>query len=787
MARAKTGAGTDWGAVFRVVQGVEGSYRNRYDAVVAAFGAGVLSGPIPTYNAFWRQDTGGRGNHARSLPASVPNATVERPRPEARVASPLVQARDRLLQVAGQLRARGALSQDEAYTLRLALKRGSASRVSRQDDDERIAAIVSQWTMLADAWESRLTIPDGEGALATADHQATSPPDIDAGIGTASEGVDPQGQGQLPSTVPFGTVVGYEQVPAGLSAARLRSRVLAPVISGFISPAKCVELVRRAATGIRDYEVADVYGELPVTDFRRFATLTDRTVRRWVQKVEDGQIQDRTDGRPQRTIDEYLRHTYPAGVERPRKLLSGHKDWIKEQYTGQPDASMADVARDLSSEFGLNVSVRHVQRILATELADSERLEARGGPLGNVSYRSKLLRETSEPNQCWIGDHTFVNFDHLDPEHPDISLGLPQFDLEFEVAVEVRRRQGVLRRVRSGICVTRWMDACTRLTVGLTIWLSPPNAVQTLASLFLACLRHGIPEMIYTDNGSDFRSNLVQAATSNAGIRHAFSRPATPEGRGKLERSFRTLKKVLARWPGSLCGRQPVRWALEQLLTPAQLQVGMMRHVAWEDRNTPHRSTGLAPAVHFEQAVGARGLSGSSPDAIARLLTLLPYEERQRQVFGVEVGNLPYWDPALKTIPIGSRIFVHSIPNEYEYKYLSAPAPDGSLRYLARASVYDADHPPPDLAEIAAREAEFESSLKRIADDAIRSGDRVARVTEANADGHEIAAAMPPAPVAAASIVAPPVKGLLPAPKGEKQVRTRASSIYEGEIPDPFA
>jgi transposase InsO family protein len=448
---------------------------------------------------------------------------------------------------------------------------------------------------------------------------------------------------------------------------------------------------------------------------------------------------------------------------------------------------MADVARDLRSEFGAIATVRHIQRILSTELIDTERMDARGGPLASVSYRSKLLREVAYPNQWWIGDHTFVNFEHLDPEHPQLSRGLTDFDLQFEVAVESRRRQGVLRRNRSGICITRWMDACTRLTVGVTIWLTPPNAIQTLASLFPACLRYGIPEGIYTDNGSDFRSNAVQGAVVNVGMRHAFSRPATPEGRGKLERSFQTLKRVLARWPGSLCGRHPVRWATEQPLTPAQLQNAIVQHVALEERTVPNRSTGLPPAIHFERAVGARGLSGTSPEAIARLLTLLPCEVRQRQIFGVEVGNLPYWCPALKTVPIGSRLFVHSIPNEYEYRYLSAPAADGSLRYIGRAPVYDVDHPPPDLAEAAALEAAFDAHIAGVAERAILAGDQAIRLDAADVEGEVIAAAMPHAPLAAASVLASPSMRSLPAPSRGSEAKKLPSKANETEIPDPFA
>ena len=62
-----------------------------------------------------------------------------------------------------------------------------------------------------------------------------------------------------------------------------------------------------------------------------------------------------------------------------------------------------------------------------------------------------------------------------------------------------------------------------------------------------AAMRHGfaargIPKSIYVDNGSAFISSPLLRACAVLGIRLIHSRPGQPEGRGKIERFFRTVR-----------------------------------------------------------------------------------------------------------------------------------------------------------------------------------------------------------------------------------------------------
>jgi len=58
-----------------------------------------------------------------------------------------------------------------------------------------------------------------------------------------------------------------------------------------------------------------------------------------------------------------------------------------------------------------------------------------------------------------------------------------------------------------------------------------------------AMLRRGIPELIYVDNGKVFSTRRLDAACAALGVRKINSKPYSPEGRGKIERFFRTVRE----------------------------------------------------------------------------------------------------------------------------------------------------------------------------------------------------------------------------------------------------
>ncbi len=58
-----------------------------------------------------------------------------------------------------------------------------------------------------------------------------------------------------------------------------------------------------------------------------------------------------------------------------------------------------------------------------------------------------------------------------------------------------------------------------------------------------AIMKFGVPEQIYVDNGSMYSSKQLQSICGRLGIHLSHTRPYRPQGRGKLERLFRTVQQ----------------------------------------------------------------------------------------------------------------------------------------------------------------------------------------------------------------------------------------------------
>lgn len=64
-------------------------------------------------------------------------------------------------------------------------------------------------------------------------------------------------------------------------------------------------------------------------------------------------------------------------------------------------------------------------------------------------------------------------------------------------------------------------------------------------SLRIAVMNFGKPDAIYVDNGKQYRSKCLQTACNKLGIRLLFTKPFSPEAKGKIEAFNRTLDSFL--------------------------------------------------------------------------------------------------------------------------------------------------------------------------------------------------------------------------------------------------
>ena len=68
------------------------------------------------------------------------------------------------------------------------------------------------------------------------------------------------------------------------------------------------------------------------------------------------------------------------------------------------------------------------------------------------------------------------------------------------------------------------------------------DTIRLAAALRPALGSRGVPEHVYVDNGSAFVDAWLLRACAKLGIKLVHSQPGRPEGRGKIERFFRTVR-----------------------------------------------------------------------------------------------------------------------------------------------------------------------------------------------------------------------------------------------------
>jgi len=95
-------------------------------------------------------------------------------------------------------------------------------------------------------------------------------------------------------------------------------------------------------------------------------------------------------------------------------------------------------------------------------------------------------------------------------------------------------------RVRQTYLIA-FLDDATRLIPYASFTFSE-GAVAYLQVLEQAVRRRGVPKRLYVDNGAAFRSRQLALVCAKLGIALIHARPYTPQGKGKMERWFRTVR-----------------------------------------------------------------------------------------------------------------------------------------------------------------------------------------------------------------------------------------------------
>ena len=111
------------------------------------------------------------------------------------------------------------------------------------------------------------------------------------------------------------------------------------------------------------------------------------------------------------------------------------------------------------------------------------------------------------------------------------------------------------------------------------------NALSFMHAFEQALLRRGLPRKLYVDNGSAYRSRQLMHTAASLGIALIHARPYKPQGKGKIERVFKTIRsQFLPSFTGKTL--QDINQSFERWLTD-------------EYHSRKHSSTGQSPISRF--------------------------------------------------------------------------------------------------------------------------------------------------------------------------------------------
>jgi putative transposase len=132
------------------------------------------------------------------------------------------------------------------------------------------------------------------------------------------------------------------------------------------------------------------------------------------------------------------------------------------------------------------------------------------------------------------------------------------------------------------------LDDASRYVIAIEV-RAAEREVDLIALLVRAIRHHGLPEVLYLDNGATYRGQALSVVCGRLGVSLVHARPYDAPARGKMERFWRTLREQCLDLTGSV----------------ASLHDLNVRVLAWVDERyhtTPHGALmGKTPARVYEQ------------------------------------------------------------------------------------------------------------------------------------------------------------------------------------------
>lgn len=309
---------------------------------------------------------------------------------------------------------------------------------------------------------------------------------------------------------------------------------------------------------------------------------------------------------------------------------------------------------------------------------------------GIAPYQQKYdllyIREALRANQIWQEDHTLLNVYVLDD-------------------------RGEIKRP----WLTIIMDDYSRAIAGYYLSFNAPSSMQTSLAFrqaiwiksdrqWLIC---GIPEIMYTDHGSDFTSHHIEEVCASLKIQLIFSTVGKPRGRRKIERFFATInQRVLQDLPGYV--QQGVTIKKTDCLTLEALELKLKAFILDGYNNQPHGTTKIAPLVRWQSNHFLPQLPETQE--VLDLLLLTVAKPRRVHRDGIKFQGFRYFSTTLAGF-VGEDVIIR-----YDPRDLAEIRVFHKKKFLCRAISQDLDSGTVRLKEIVqarnARRRELRENIK---------------------------------------------------------------------------
>ena len=366
---------------------------------------------------------------------------------------------------------------------------------------------------------------------------------------------------------------------------------------------------------------------VPLARLARERNIVLRTARRWVERYRRSGLM----GLVRRERND----------KNERKLSTELQQIIEGLALSRPKLSAAAVHRktvEAAMMLDVNPPSYDVVYSLIRKLAPALVTMAHEGVKSYSESFDLVHRVESEaPNAIWQADHT-------------------------ELDILVKDERGNARKP----WLTIILDDYSRAVAGYMLSFEGPSAIQTALALRQAIWRKpqagwhicGIPEVLYTDHGSDFTSQHIEQVAADLKIRLIFSTVGKPRGRGKIERFFASLSQVFLsrlKGPGRPGKQRPA------LLALAELSRELESYLVDEYLVSPHSTTGQAPQTRWE----AGGFLPQMPESLEKLDLLLLTVPKTRRVRsdGIHFLGMRYIDPTLAAY-VGEEVLLRYDPRD---------------------------------------------------------------------------------------------------------------------------